>query len=96
MSELKSFYWRIFGGRSVMGIIFGSFFENKNNTAGIISVLPIGTLCYLLIINIDNMSKLPIYDDICRGVLNVIFVVVGYYFGAKQNAVKQDEEEDKT
>ncbi|MDX8385515.1 MAG: hypothetical protein R8M11_03245, partial [Gallionella sp.] len=85
MSELnqKAWYARIFG-RSIFSIIFGQFFEVKNNTAGIVATALVLTLCFVVIYKVDAITNL---DAIIEGVLNVIFVVVGYYFGAKQTSL---------
>lgn len=85
-----SWYAKILGGRSIFSIIFGQFFEVKNNTAGIIATALVLTLCYVVISKIDHISNL---DKIVEGVLNVIFVVVGYYFGAKQAATTKPEDD---
>ena len=85
----KSWYARVFG-RSLFSVIFGKFFEVKNNTAGIIAVALVLTLCFVVITKIDLITNL---DTLLEGVLNIIFVVVGYYFGAKQMAISKDEDE---
>jgi len=85
----KSWYAKTIG-RSLLSIIFGNFFEKKNNSAGIIAVLLVGTLCYLVI---TNMNKITEFDPVVDGVLNVIFVVIGYYFGAKQGAVNNEADD---
>jgi len=85
----KSWYARTFG-RSIFSIIFGKFFEVKNNTAGIVATSLVLTLCFVVVYKVDAVTNL---DKILEGVLNVIFVVVGYYFGAKQAAISNDDEE---
>lgn len=59
-----------------MSITFGTFFENKNNAAAIIGVVLVLTLCYVVV-----WREKYEYMNI---VANVVFVVIGYYFGAKQ------------
>ena len=86
----KSYYARTFGKRSLFSIIFGKFFEIKNNTAGIIAAALVLTLCYVVIVNAELITEL---DTILEGVLNIIFVVVGYYFGVIQRPVKDADEE---
>lgn len=88
-STQKSWYARILG-RSFISVIFGNFFEKKNNSAGIISILLVGTLCYLVV---ANMNKISNFDPIVDGVLNVIFVVIGYYFGTKQGDVSNEADD---
>jgi uncharacterized membrane protein len=80
----KSWYTRILG-RSLMSILFGKFFESKNTTASIIAFLLVITLCYVIVFKEKY--------EYMNGVLNVVFVVIGYYFGAKQGTLK-DEEDD--
>jgi len=87
-SGKSAWYARVFG-RSFFSIIFGKFFEIKNNTAGIVATSLVLTLCFVVIYKVDVITNL---DKILEGVLNVIFVVVGYYFGAKQAAVSSGEE----
>jgi predicted membrane protein len=81
----RSFYWRVFG-RSIMAILFGSFFENKNNTAGILAIILVLTLCWAIIFKEKY--------DYLNGLLNIVFVIIGYYFGAKQPPVFDDNEKD--
>lgn len=91
MSEGRPRAWfgRIFG-RSVFSMLFGSFFEVKNNTAGLVATTLVFTLCFVVVSKIELITDL---DKITDGVLNVIFVVVGYYFGSKQYKVSQDDED---
>jgi hypothetical protein len=86
----KSLYARALGKRSLFSIVFGKFFEIKNNTAGIIAAALVLTLCFVIISKIDLIKDL---DKILEGVLNIIFVVVGYYFGTKQPTVTDTDEE---
>ncbi len=72
-------------------MVFGKFFEVKNNTAGIVAISLVLTLCYVVVKKTESITVL---DSILEGVLNIIFVVVGYYFGAKQTAISNDTEED--
>ena len=83
MADEKSCYARIFG-RSFMSMVFGKFFESKNNTASIIAIFLVVTLCYVIVFKEKY--------DYMNGVLNVVFVVIGYYFGAKQGAVKGEDD----
>ena len=85
-SEQKSWRARIFGG-SILSGVFGQFFEIKNNTAGIIAVTLVLTLCYIVIYKADAITNI---DKIVDNVLNIIFVVVGYYFGAKQTELSSN------
>jgi hypothetical protein len=83
----RSWYARTVG-RSFMSMIFGKCFESKNNTASIIAILLVATLCYVIVIK----EK---YDHM-NGVLNVVFVVIGYYSGAKQGSSKEEDDNMNT
>lgn len=72
-------------GRSIMSAIFGKFFENKNNTASLLAIILVITLCWVII----TKEKY----DFLNGILNIVFVIIGYYFGAKQSAVLEEENE---
>lgn len=74
-SAPPSWYNRVIG-RSFFSIVFGTFFENKNNAAAIIGIVLVLTLCYVVVFR-DKYEYM-------NAVLNVVFVVIGYYFGAKQ------------
>jgi hypothetical protein len=79
----KSWWARIFG-RSILSMIFGNFFEKKNNAASIIAIILILTICYVIIVK-DKIEYMEF-------LLNIMFVVIGYYFGAKQEVVKSEDE----
>jgi hypothetical protein len=79
--SLQSCYNRLIG-RSLVSIIFGTFFENKNNTAAIIGIVLVFTLCYVVVFREEY--------EYMSAVLNVVFVIIGYYFGAKQGPVGKD------
>lgn len=76
--------WRRVFGRSILAMVFGSFFEKKSNAASIIAIMLVATICYVVAFKdqLDYMAYL----------LNLVFVVVGYYFGAKQEVVTQENE----
>ena len=78
----KSWWQRTFG-RSVISMLVGTFFEKKNNAASIIAIVLVLTICYVVTVKekFEYMSIL----------LNILFVVIGYYFGAKQeNIINSD------
>lgn len=83
----KSWFNRKFG-RSFISIIFGNFFEKKNNTAGIIAILLVGTLCFVVIYTLIKTGDIAKELELMT---NIVFVVIGYYFGSKQEEVKNDE-----
>lgn len=78
----KSWWARTFG-RSIISMLFGVFFERKSNAASIIAITLVCSICYVIVIKekYEYMSFL----------LNIVFVVIGYYFGAKQNNVQEEE-----
>jgi len=79
----QSCWMRVFG-RSVISLIFGNFFEKKTNAASIIAIALVGTICFVIVFKekYEYMSQL----------MNIIFVVIGYYFGSKQENVENDED----
>lgn len=86
----KSLFAKVLG-RSFFSVIFGKFFESKNNTAGFIAACLVATLCSIVIYKANTISSV---DKIIEGVLNVVFVVVGYYFGAKGKIVTEKEPDE--
>lgn len=87
--EKKSWYARIFG-RSLIKVLFGNFFEKKNNSAGIIAIILVATLCYVVIHKLLNDNDI---SSLLETISNIVFVVIGYYFGAKQGKTN-DEGDD--
>lgn len=77
-------WWRRSFGRSVMGMLFGSFFEKKPNAASIVAIMLVATICYVIIVK-DKFEYMNL-------LFNLVFVVVGYYFGTKQEGIVQEEE----
>ena len=80
----KSLWARIFG-RSILEALIGiRFFEKKSNAASLIAIFLVGTICYVIVAKekFEYMSFL----------LNIVFVVIGYYFGAKQEQVEPTDE----
>jgi len=64
----------------VIGI---KFFEKKSNASSVIAILLVASICYVIIVK----EKFEYINFL----LNIIFVVIGYYFGAKQEKVEQEE-----
>ena len=79
----KSWWARTFG-RSVISMLVGTFFEKKANAASIVAIILVLSICYVIVIKekFEYMSFL----------LNIVFVVIGYYFGAKQESVTNADE----
>ena len=75
-------------------MIFGKFFEVKNNAAGIIATVLVLTLCFVAIyVVIGNVEKIESLDQVLNGIMNIIFVVVGYYFGTTQKNISKGDDE---
>jgi predicted membrane protein len=79
----KSWWARTFG-RSVIAMLVGTFFEKKANAASIVAIILVFSICYVIVVKekFEYMSFL----------LNIVFVVIGYYFGAKQESVTNGDE----
>ena len=81
-NDEKSWWARTFG-RSVISMLVGNFFEKKTNAASLIAIFLVLAICYVIVVKekFEYMSIL----------LNIVFVVIGYYFGAKQESTGNDE-----
>ncbi len=77
----RSWYQRIFG-RSFLSILVGTFFADKNNAASIIAIILVLTLCYIVAFREKY--------EFANGLLNIVFVVIGYYFGSKREKGEED------
>jgi hypothetical protein len=80
----KSWWQRTFG-RSILRMLVGDFFADKNNAASVIAILLVATLCYIVAVRQRY--------EYANGLLNIVFVVIGYYFGSKREK-ESDEEND--
>jgi hypothetical protein len=80
-------WWRRTFGRSILKALIGDFFADKNNAASVIAILLVLTLCYVVAIR----EK---YEYV-NGLLNIVFVVIGYYFGAKREKGADDEDDGR-
>lgn len=82
VNEEKSWWARTFG-RSVLSMLVGNFFEKKTNAASLIAIFLVLAICYVIVVKekFEYMSIL----------LNIVFVVIGYYFGAKQESTENEE-----
>jgi hypothetical protein len=83
--QLESSWWKRTFGRSVLTLFIGHFFPDKNNAASIIAILLTATLCYVVAFRQRY--------EYANGLLNIVFVVIGYYFGAKREEDSAEEEE---
>ena len=81
-NDEKSWWARTFG-RSVLSMLVGNFFEKKTNAASLIAIFLVLAICYVIVVKekFEYMSIL----------LNIVFVVIGYYFGAKQESTENEE-----
>ncbi len=79
----KSWWARTFG-RSVISMLVGTFFEKKSNAASIIAIILVLSICYVIVIK----EKFEYINFL----LNIIFVVIGYYFGSKQESVEKEDD----
>ena len=79
----KSWWARTFG-RSVISMLVGNFFERKANAGSLIAIFLVLSICYVIVVKekYEYMNFL----------LNIVFVVIGYYFGTKQETVEKTEE----
>lgn len=86
-NEKTQSWWSRTFGRSVYGLIFGNNLGDKNVAATIISVSLVATLCYLALTTTGEQQTLLI-----QALANLVFGVVGYYFGSKRQEAKEADE----
>lgn len=79
----KSWWARTFG-RSILSMFVGNFFEKKANAGSIIALILVLSICYVIVVK----EKFEYINFL----LNIIFVVIGYYFGAKQETIDRTDE----
>ncbi|HXU19914.1 MAG TPA: hypothetical protein VN788_04960 [Verrucomicrobiae bacterium] len=77
-------WWRRIFGRSLLKMVVGDFFSDKNNAASIIAILLVATLCYVVAFR----QKYEYVNQL----LNIVFVVIGYYFGSKRERDADDDD----
>ena len=83
-SDQRSWWRRVFG-RSILSALIGHFFADKNNAASLIAIMLVATLCYIV--------ALKEKYEYATGHLNIVFVVIGYYFGSKREKDTGDDED---
>ncbi|EUJ09396.1 hypothetical protein Meth11DRAFT_0188 [Methylophilaceae bacterium 11] len=83
MTTTEKSWWARTFGRSVISMLVGNFFEKKSNAASIIAIVLVLSICYVIVVK----EKFEYIDFL----LNIIFVVIGYYFGSKQEDVEKDD-----
>lgn len=69
--EDSSFAGRVFGHRSFFSWMFGDFFSRSTNTSGLLAFALVSAAIYLFVTNGSVPDRL----------LDVVFLVVGFYFG---------------
>jgi hypothetical protein len=69
-------------------MVFGHFFADKNNAASVVAIMLVATLCYVVAIREKY--------EYANGLLNIVFVVIGYYFGSKREASADDDDDQPT
>ncbi len=79
-------WWRRTFGRSILKALIGDFFGDKNNAASIIAIILVATLCYVVAFREKY--------EYANGLLNIVFVVIGYYFGSKREKGSDQDDED--
>ena len=86
MSEngMQKSWWSRILGRSLLRAVIGDFFADKNNAASVIAIMLVATLCYV----VAAQQKY----EYANGLLNIVFVVIGYYFGSKRESGSSDDD----
>lgn len=85
-NEKAHSWWTKTFGRSLYGLIFGGNLADKNVAATVISIMLAATLCYLAItLQGQNQTML------IQALANLVFGVVGYYFGSKRAKAEEEE-----
>lgn len=80
---LPSWWQRTFGD-SLLKAVTGNFFTDRNNAASLIALMLVYSICTIVV----RDQKYEYVD----GLLNIVFVVIGYYFGAKRDIEPQGDE----
>jgi len=75
---------RILGTRSIFRWVFGNFFEQADNTSGLLAVVLIGSSIYIYI----KQGKAPDW------IIAAVFAVIGFYFGRSKLQAAKDEEDN--
>lgn len=70
-----SMAFKLFGHRSLLSWLFGTFFSNASNTSGVLAVALVGAIIFFYYKN----GAIP--DPL----LNVLMIIVGFYFGGARS-----------
>ena len=84
MSEKQQSWFSKTLGRSLFSLIFGNFFEKKNNVSSLIALILVLAGCYVVVIQQKS--------DYIPYLFNILFVVIGYYFVKRQGSVNDEDE----
>jgi Na+/pantothenate symporter len=80
-------WWRKVFGRSLLKAVVGDFFDSKRNTASIIGIMLVGTLCYVVLFR-DKYEYMAV-------VINLAFAVSGFYFASRVGPRDDADDEGK-
>jgi len=84
--ERRSLYEAVFGGRSLLSVLVGTqILADKNISASIIAITLVATLCYVVVV----AQKY----DYANALANIVFVIIGYYFGSKRDVAVAEGDE---
>jgi hypothetical protein len=86
---IKGLYDKLFS-KSLFFMIFGNFFIKKNNSAGLLAIILVGTICYVIVYKLCYTKEIEKEIGILS---NIVFVVIGYYFGAPKGTIKSEDDE---
>ena len=87
-SDRAHSWWGRTFGRSILSMLIGHFFADKNNAASVIAILLVVTLCGVVLFREKY--------EYTNGLLNIVFVVIGYYFGSKRERERDEDESEPT
>ena len=79
-------WWQKTFGRSLLKALVGDFFERKRNTASILAIVLVSTVCWAAV----AQRQYKLFDAL----LYVIFVIVGFYFGSRPERSHDGDESD--
>jgi 4-hydroxybenzoate polyprenyltransferase len=66
-----SIAFKLFGHRSLLSWLFGTFFSNASNTSGVLAILLVVAVFFFYFKN----------GTVPDPLLNVLMIIVGFYFG---------------
>jgi hypothetical protein len=85
--EKRSLYQMLFGGRSLLSVLIGTqILADKNITASLVAIALVTTLCFIVVFR----GKY----EYGNALANIVFVIIGYYFGSKREVAGDDPGDD--